>query len=93
MCAGLHPVQTFDLHTAREGLRDCPCPNHGAEDCDCQMVVLLVYGKEESPTTLFLHGNDGQTWLSIANEPRQRADLKLLAGIKQALASSVHIPQ
>lgn len=91
--AGLHLVQTFDLHAAREGLHDCACPNHGAEDCDCQMVVLLVYGSAESPITLFLHGNGGQTWLSIADEPRQHSDSKLLAGIKQALVSSVHIPQ
>lgn len=91
--AGLHPVQTFDLHAAREGLHDCPCPNHGAEDCDCQMVVLLVYGSAESPVTLFLHGNGGQTWLSFADEPHPHADSKALAGIKQALASSVHVPQ
>jgi hypothetical protein len=91
--AGLRAVQTFDLHTARAGLHDCPCPNHGTEDCDCQMVILLVYGDAESPATLFLHGNDGQTWLSIADEPRQRADSKLLAGIRQALNPPVSIPQ
>lgn len=91
--AGLRAVQTFDLHTARAGLHDCPCPNHGTEDCDCQMVILLVYGDAESPATLFLHGNDGQTWLSIADEPRQRVDVKLLAGIKQALDAPVPIPQ
>lgn len=91
--AGLHPVQTFDLRAAQEGLHDCACPNHGAEDCDCQMVVLLVYGNAVAPITLFLHGNGGQTRLSIADEPRQNADSKLLAEIKQALVSSVHIPQ
>jgi hypothetical protein len=91
--AGLRAVQTFDLHAARAGLHDCSCPNHGTEDCDCQMVVLLVYGKAEAPATLLLHGNDGQTWLSIADEPRQRADLKLLAGIRGALEASESIPQ
>lgn len=91
--AGLRSIQTFDLHAARKGLRDCPCPNHGAEDCDCQIVILLVYGKAESPITLCLHGSGGQTWLSIADEPRSRADSKLLVGIKQALTASVYIPQ
>ena len=91
--AGLRAMQTFDLHTARAGLHDCPCPNHGTEECDCQMVVLLVYGSAESPATLFLHGNDGQTWLSIADEPRQRVDSKLLTGIKQALDAPVSVPQ
>ena len=83
--AGLRVVQTFDLHAARAGLHDCPCPNHGTDECDCQMVVVLVYGKAEEPVTLILHGNDGQTWLSIADSPRQRSDAKLSTEIKQAL--------
>ncbi len=94
--AGLRPIQTFDLHTARLALHDCPCPNHGTEECDCQMVVLLVYGKaadvstlpavvNTSPATLILHGNDGQTWVSIANDLQQRTDAKLINSIRQAL--------
>ena len=83
--AGLRPVQTFNLHTARAGLHDCPCPNHGTEDCDCQMVILLVYGKAEQPATLFLHGNDGQTWFSMADNPSQRADDSLIGNIHRAL--------
>jgi hypothetical protein len=91
--AGLRPVQTFDLHAARAGLHDCPCPNHGMVDCDCQMVVLLVYGNAEdvstplntSPVTLMLHGNDGQTWLSIADSPRERSDPGISTAIKHAL--------
>ena len=43
--SGLRVLRTFDLHDARLGLHDCTCPNHGTEKCDCQMVVLLVYGK------------------------------------------------
>ncbi len=64
--AGLRCVQTFDLHARADWLHDCPCPNHGTDACDCQMVILLVYGESEEPETLILHGNDGQTWLSIA---------------------------
>jgi len=64
---GLRPIQTFDLHTARIGLHDCPCPNHGTDECDCQMVVLLVYGNTDTPETLILHGNGETTWLSITN--------------------------
>ena len=104
--ADSRPVQTFDLHTARVGLHDCSCPNHGTNECDCQMVVLLVYGKAEdvstlpmvvntSPATLILHGNDGQTWLSIADNPRQEVDAKLITSIQQALEikASVSISQ
>jgi len=65
--AGLCPIQTFDLHTARMSLHDFPCPNHGTDECDCQMVVLLVYGDTSTPETLILHGNGEVTWLSIAN--------------------------
>ena len=83
--AGLRPIQTFDLHAARLAMQDCPCPNHRTNECDCQMVVLLVYGKAAEPVTLILHGNDGQTWVSIANDPQQRADAKLINSIQQAL--------
>ena len=83
--AGLRPIQTFDLHAARVGSHDCSCPNHGTSECDCQMVVLLVYGSASEPVTLLLHGNDGQTWLSIADNPRQKADAKLITAIQQAL--------
>lgn len=92
--AGLRAMQTFDLHTARAASHDCPCPNHGTEACDCQMVILLVYGEDAAlPVTLFLHGNDGQTWLSIADEPRQHVDSKLLAEIRQVLDAPVSVPQ
>lgn len=83
--ASLRAMQTFDLHTARVGLHDCSCPNHETNECDCQMVVLLVYGNASEPVTLILHGNDGQTWLSIADNPRQQADAKLITTIQQAL--------
>ena len=83
--AGLHPIQTFDLLTARLAMHDCPCPNHGTNECDCQMVVLLVYGKVAEPTTMILHGNNGQTWISIADDPRQEVDAKLITSIQQAL--------
>lgn len=80
---GLSAVQTFNLTMARLGVHDCSCPNHGAEACDCQMVVLLVYGDTVEPVTLILHGNDGQTWLSIPEGPTSNAGLK--EQVQQAL--------
>lgn len=65
--AGLRTVQTFDLQDARAGARDCTCPQHGTGQCDCQMVVLLIYGNGKEPETLILHGRDGKTWLSFAH--------------------------
>jgi hypothetical protein len=83
--ANLRAVQTFDLHAARARLHDCPCPNHGTEQCDCQMVVLLVYGKSTEPETLILHGSDGRTWISIAETPSQPAQTNAMIAIKNAL--------
>src|SRR5574341_67309 len=82
---GLRPVQTFDLQTARLGLHDCSCRNHGTEACDCQLVVLLVYGEVAEPATLILHGNDGKTWVTFSDNPLYRADIKLVNRIRQAL--------
>ncbi len=83
--AGLRAVQTFDLHNARVGLHDCPCPNHGTNECDCQMVVLLVYGNACEPVTLILHGNDGQTWFSLVNNSLQHTDASIRSAIERAL--------
>jgi hypothetical protein len=83
--AGLRALQTFDLHTARLALHECACPNHGTADCDCQMVILMIYGETAEPATLILHGNDGKTWFSVADDPSQSADRKLIGSIKQAL--------
>lgn len=91
--AGLRCVQTFDLHTARAGLHDCPCPHHGTEQCNCQMVVMLIYGEFDEPVTLILHGNDGQTWLSIADSPRPGSATQLTRAIQRALEVKVPAPK
>lgn len=83
--AGLRMMQTFDLNTTRLDPKDCPCPHHGTDKCDCQMVVLLVYGSAPEPATLILHGNDGQTWLSLTDRPGQRANPQIVLTIQQAL--------
>lgn len=87
--AHLPVVQTFDLHDARHALEDCACPHHGTEQCDCQMIVLLVYAGESGPATLILHGNDGQTWLSLVDRPGQPANTQTAAAIRQALEAGV----
>ena len=85
---GLRTIQTFDLQAARLGLHDCACPHHGTEACDCQLVVLLVYGDVAEPATLILHSNEGKTWVSTSDNPLQRADKKLMNRIRQALESA-----
>jgi hypothetical protein len=87
--AGLSAVQTFNLNTARLGLHNCCCPNHGTEACDCQMIVLLVYGEAPEPATLILHGNNGQTWILIADSPSLHGNAKLVTRIRRLLESVV----
>jgi len=84
--AGLRTVQTFDLHSAITGTHGCSCPNHGTEECDCQMVVLLVYGTAAEPVTLILHGNGTQTWFSLADTILQDPNPQLQMTIQKALA-------
>jgi hypothetical protein len=84
---GFRVLQTFDLHNTAHALEDCPCPHHTTSECDCQMVVLLVYGEEVQPATLILHGNNGKTWVSVPDTAVQPVDAKLLNGIRKALES------
>ena len=83
--AGLRPVQTFDLQAARAVFHDCSCPNHGTDKCDCQLVVLLVYGNVIEPVTLILHGSDGQTWLSFGSSLVQHTDEVIRSTIEHIL--------
>ena len=79
--ADLQVTTSFDLRTARAAHTECACPRHGTAACDCQMVVLLVYGTEACPATLVVHGRDGRTHLSLADTPGQRPSQGLAASI------------
>ncbi len=85
---GLQVVRTFDLQVARETNVECPCPQHGTEHCDCQLVVLLVYKRGHRPISIVAHGYGGQTWFSVVDTPQQRADPRLEAAIRHAIAPS-----
>jgi len=82
---GLEVLQTFDLQAARHTRPECPCPYHGTEQCDCQMVVLLVYGGDNQPVSLVAHSFAGKTLFSLVDTPQQRADPHLETAIIQAL--------
>lgn len=87
--AGLQVVRTFDLQNTRSqpdvNSASCPCPHHGTEQCDCQMVVLLVYGLGHQPLSLVAHSHNGQTWFSVVDTPQQRADPQIEAVLRLAL--------
>jgi hypothetical protein len=86
---GLSVMRTFDLQVARETQLTCPCPQHGTDICDCQMVVLLVYAGSKEPVTLIAHGNSDQTWLSVVDTPQQRADSYVEKTIRLVVSESL----
>jgi hypothetical protein len=83
--AGFRLLRTFDLHDARLSVADCQCPHHGTKQCDCQMMVLLVYAEASPPVTLVIHGKDGRSWISVIDRPGQRADPCTTSAIQRAL--------
>ena len=84
--AGLHVSRSFDLRAALAADTPCTCPHH-AGNCDCDMVVLLVYGTEQRPATIVAHSHNGRTWLSLADSPEERPSPELTSQIKAALAA------
>jgi hypothetical protein len=83
--AGLRVMRSFDLQVARSVHIECTCPYHGTDQCNCQMVVLLVYEQNKPPLTLVAHGHDGQTHFALVDSPSQRPDARLVADILDRL--------
>jgi len=84
--AGMSVLRTFNMRTTQFPQTSCPCPQHGAELCDCQMSVLLVYASIGEPVSLVVHGYEGQTWISVVETPLQSREASLLVAIHQILA-------
>jgi hypothetical protein len=74
---GLQITMTFDLQEARHAHTDCTCPHHGTDQCDCQLVVILVYGHGSKPVTLIAHGHEGKTWFSFVDTPQQHVSQQM----------------
>ena len=87
--SGLQVVQTFDLHTTRFDHSLCSCPHHGTQQCDCQLVVLLVYENGYPPASVIAHGHDGQTWFTLVDSLKQSVPVGLEAAIQDALAPHI----
>jgi len=82
-------VQMIDWQAIQAIPTGCVCPRHGTDLCDCQMVVILVYGAADSPATVMAHGYDGRTWISLVDTPEQRPDPDLAATIVGLLSQAV----
>jgi len=90
---GFQVLPSFDLQAARASQFRCRCPHHGTAQCDCQMVVLLIYGHGDQPTSMVVHGQDGKTFLSLVDTPQQRPDKGMLNRIRKALAANAYAAQ
>lgn len=87
--AGLQVVRSFELHSTRAARLGYTCPYHGAEGCNCQLIVLLVYGQDRSPISLVIQGRDQQTWVSVVNRPGQRVEARQETAILRALSPGI----
>ena len=66
--AGFQVIRSFDLQRAREVHPSCVCAHHGTTECDCQLIVLLVYLPNGEPQTLVVHGQGGTSHLGWGEE-------------------------
>ena len=66
---GLQMERSFDLRIAQDADIVCSCPHHGTTLCDCQIVVLLIYGSKKGPETVVAHSQDGRTHFSLVKKP------------------------
>ena len=82
---GMQVIRSFDLQTARAAHVDCTCPHHGKKECDCQMVVLLIYDHQGTPLTLVAHSKDNKTHFALVNPPERVQELILKTKILQAI--------
>jgi hypothetical protein len=83
-------MRTFDLRAARLAHLDCPCPHHGTAQCNCQMVVLLVYQENNPPTSLVIHGSEETSWFYLINTPQQPSGQLLEKNIREVLSLEMH---
>lgn len=79
---GMQVERSFDLQTARGAHVGCTCPHHGTEQCDCQIVVLLVYGQDASLVTLVAHGRDGRTRFALIDHAGDEVSTSLIKAIR-----------
>ena len=82
-------VQTFNLQVARLAHPECPCPHHGTDECNCQMVVLLIYGKQGDPATLVIHGQEHRSWVSVVSPVGKRSSHHFEITVRHTLVSQL----
>jgi hypothetical protein len=83
---GMEVIRSFDLLSAKATQVNCTCPKHGNDDCDCQLVVLLVYDNRGTMLTMVAHGKDNKTHFALVDPPNHALQKLLRNKIMGALA-------
>ena len=89
---GLRIVRSFDLQSACASFTDRICPHHGDYPCDCQLVVLLVYGAEASPASIMLHTHRGKTDVDLVDSPNNHFCQQLEKIIRRIIEDNTDFP-
>jgi hypothetical protein len=84
--AGFQVIRSFDLQRAREVHTSCVCARHGTTECDCQLIVLLVYLPTGEPQTLIVHGQGGTSHLGWGEEIPEQDKNTMLSIFKEVFA-------
>jgi len=91
---GLQVVRSFDLQSACASYPGQLCPHHLEDVCDCQLVVLLIYGGVSQPISLIAHSNDGVTQIGLGQFPNEKPNPLLESRITAVLnAAQTIVPR
>lgn len=83
---GFYILRSFDLRSALTVSEvGCECPHHGTEKCDCQFVVLLIYGDAAEPLTLTTHSHNHQTRVQIVRDATTNPDPRFVEKVMAVL--------
>ncbi len=85
---GLYVMRSFDLQSALSAHGGCECPHHGTAQCNCQFVVLLVYGEAAEPVVLTTHSRDGQTQARLVHDATTIPDPRLAEDVLAAVVEA-----
>ena len=83
---GMQVIRSFDLQTAKDAHENCTCPHHGEDECDCQLVVILVYDDQGTLLKIVAHSKDKKTHFALIDPPDNDRERKMKIKLLQALA-------
>lgn len=86
ICDGMHVIRSFDLQTAKAAYENYPCPHHGVNQCDCQLIVMFVYDDHGSQLKIIAYSKDQKSHFSIIDPPLDDREQKIKDKILQALS-------